>query len=162
METDAVEVTPAKVIRGAARVPGDKSISHRLAMLAGIAEGETTIHNFAESADCESTLECLRRLGARIRQEGSAVTIHGSGLRGLKTPARELDAGNSGTTVRLMSGILAGQAFESTFIGDGSLSRRPMRRIIEPLARFGASISARDGDYLPLTAEAANFCAILP
>src|SRR5205809_6633487 len=120
MET--LEIKPAGRLSGVTPVAADKSISHRLAMIAAIAEGETTIHNFAESADCESTLECLRRLGARIRQEGSAVTIHGSGLRGLKTPARELDAGNSGTTVRLMSGILAGQAFESTFIGDGSLS----------------------------------------
>src|SRR5437867_12813196 len=160
MEIDAVEVKPATVIRGAARVPGDKSISHRLAMLASIAEGETTVHNFAESADCASTLDCLRRLGVRIRQEGATVRIEGRGLHGLEAPARELDAGNSGTTVRLMSGILAGQAFESTFIGDASLSRRPMRRIIEPLTCFGASLSARNDNYLPLTIRGGALSAI--
>ena len=155
-----MEVKPATVIRGAARVPGDKSISHRLAMLASIAEGETTVHNFAESADCASTLDCLRRLGVRIRQEGATVRIEGRGLHGLEAPARELDAGNSGTTVRLMSGILAGQAFESTFIGDASLSRRPMRRIIEPLTCFGASLSARNDNYLPLTIRGGALSAI--
>jgi len=156
MENDGVQkehknVTPATAIRGAARVPGDKSISHRLAMLAGISEGTTTIRNFAESADCKSTMECLRRLGVRIERDGDAFVIEGRGLRGLQPPKLELDAGNSGTTVRLMSGILAGQSLEATFIGDASLSRRPMKRVIEPLSRFGASLSARDGNFLPLT-----------
>src|SRR4029079_18543522 len=103
MEKDGVpkgnkNVTPAKAIRGSARVPGDKSISHRLAMLAGIAEGVTSIHNLAESADCKSTLECLRRLGVQIEGDGNSFVIHGRGLHGLQTPQLELDAGNSGTT----------------------------------------------------------------
>ena len=150
MEPDSMEVLPAAEIRGIVRVPGDKSISHRLAMLGGIADGTTTIRNFAESADCQSTLECLRRLGVTIVQDGSTVTIDGRGLDGLQQSVRELDAGNSGTTVRLMSGILAGQPFETTFVGDASLSRRPMRRVMEPLRRFGATLSAQDDNYLPL------------
>src|SRR5712675_753834 len=128
MESDAMEVAPAAEIRGTVRVPGDKSISHRLAMLGGIADGTTIIHNFAESADCQSTLECLKGLSVTIQQDGSTVTIQGRGVHGLAAPSRELDAGNSGTTVRLMSGILSGQSFDSTFVGDASLSRRPMRR----------------------------------
>src|SRR5947207_7753239 len=102
---DRLEITPAVRIGGVASVPGDKAISHRLAMMGAIAEGTTVIHNFAESADCASTLECLRRLGVAIRRDGSKVTIAGSGLQGLLTPSRELDAGNSGTTVRFMSGL---------------------------------------------------------
>ena len=147
---DRVEIKPAVKITGTVSVPGDKSISHRLAMLGAIAEGTTVIHNFAASVDCHSTLECLRRLGVKIDEKGSTVTIHGRGLRGLQQPSLELDAGNSGTTVRLMSGILAGQPLESTFIGDESLSRRPMKRIIDPLRRFGATLEARDDNYLPL------------
>src|SRR5580765_2871755 len=150
MESDTAEVAPAIEIRGTVRVPGDKSISHRLAMLGGIADGTTVIHNFAESADCQSTLECLKRLGVTIRQKGSSVTIQGRGIQGLEPPSRDLDAGNSGTTVRLMSGILAGQSFDSTFIGDTSLSRRPMRRVMDPLRQFGATLSAKDDNFLPL------------
>src|SRR2546430_8760126 len=147
---DRVQIKPAASISGTVSVPGDKSISHRLGMLGAIAEGTTVIHNFAASVDCHSTLECLRRLGVKIDEKGSTVTIHGRGLRGLQQPSLELDAGNSGTTVRLMSGILAGQPLESTFIGDESLSRRPMKRIIDPLRRFGATLEARDDNYLPL------------
>ena len=147
---DRVQIKPAASISGTLSVPGDKSISHRLGMLGAIAEGTTVIHNFAASVDCHSTLECLRRLGVKIDEKGSTVTILGRGLRGLQKPSLELDAGNSGTTVRLMSGILAGQPFESTFTGDESLSRRPMKRIIDPLRRFGATLEARDDNYLPL------------
>src|SRR6266481_1478807 len=147
---DRLEIKPAAKISGTASVPGDKSISHRLAMLGAIAEGKTVIHNFASSVDCQSTLECLRRLGVKIDQTGSTVAVHGRGLQGLQKPSQELDAGNSGTTVRLMSGILAGLPFESTFIGDESLSRRPMKRIIDPLRQFGATVEARDDNYLPL------------
>src|SRR6516162_658965 len=100
---DRLEVKPAARIEGTASVPGDKSISHRLAMLAAVAEGTTTIHNYAESIDCASTLECLRRLGNTVRRNGNRVEIEGRGLKGATTPSRELDAGNSGTTVRLMS-----------------------------------------------------------
>ena len=154
------EVAPAVEIRGTVRVPGDKSISHRLAMLGGIADGTTVIHNFAESADCQSTVECLKRLGVAIGQEGSSVTIEGRGLQGLQPPSRDLDAGNSGTTVRLMSGILSGQSFDSTFIGDASLSRRPMRRIMDPLRRFGATLTAKDDNFLPLRIHGAQLTAI--
>src|SRR6185503_4074461 len=148
---DLLEIAPAVRFGGIAAVPGDKSISHRLAMMAAIAEGTTVIHNFAASADCRSTLQCVERLGVEIRQDGSTVTILGRGLQGLRKPSLVLDAGNSGTTVRLMSGIMAGFPFESTFTGDESLSRRPMNRIMEPLRRFGAKFEARDNNYLPLT-----------
>ncbi len=154
------QITPANKIGGVADVPGDKAISHRLAMLAAIAEGSTTIRNFAESADCASTLECLRRLGVPIQRSGSTVTVQGCGLEGLKAPVLELDAGNSGSTVRFMSGLIAGAPFESTFIGDESLSRRPMKRIIEPLRRFGARIEARDGNYLPMKVSGGPLTAI--
>ena len=160
MESDAAEVAPATEIRGTVRVPGDKSISHRLAMLGGIADGTTLIHNFAESADCQSTLECLKQLGVTIRQDGSTVTIQGRGLHGLQPPSRDLDAGNSGTTVRLMSGILSGQSFESTFVGDASLSRRPMRRIMDPLRQFGATLTAKDDNFLPLRIRGTRLTAI--
>ena len=160
MESDSAEVAPATVIRGTVRVPGDKSISHRLAMLGGIADGTTLIHNFAESADCQSTLECLKQLGVTIRLDGSTVTIQGRGLHGLQPPTRDLDAGNSGTTVRLMSGILSGQSFESTFVGDASLSRRPMRRIMDPLRQFGATLTAKDDNFLPLRIRGTQLTAI--
>jgi 3-phosphoshikimate 1-carboxyvinyltransferase len=150
IDDERLQVTPALRIGGIASVPGDKSVSHRLAMIAAIAEGTTTIRNFAESVDCASTLECLRRLGVSIKRENTTVTIEGRGLHGLKPPAETLDAGNSGTTVRLMSGLVAGFPFETTFIGDESLSRRPMKRVMDPLRRFGATLEARDDNYLPL------------
>jgi 3-phosphoshikimate 1-carboxyvinyltransferase len=160
MESDVVEVSPTAEIRGTVRVPGDKSISHRLAMLGGIADGTTTIQNFAESADCQSTLDCLSRLGVKVDRDGSTITIHGRGLDGLQPPDRELDAGNSGTTVRLMSGIMSGQPFDSTFVGDASLSRRPMRRVMDPLRRFGATLTAQDDNFLPLRIRGGNLTAI--
>ncbi|HEY2382667.1 MAG TPA: 3-phosphoshikimate 1-carboxyvinyltransferase [Terriglobia bacterium] len=147
---DRLEITPAVRLGGATTVPGDKAISHRLAMMGAIAEGTTVIRNFAESADCASTLECLRRLGVTIDRQGSTVTIKGRGLHGLEKPAAGLDAGNSGTTVRFMAGLVSGFSFETKFTGDESLSRRPMKRVIDPLRRFGASIEARDDNYLPL------------
>src|SRR5947209_6078699 len=149
-EGDRLQIAPAVRIRGDASMPGDKSISHRLAMIGAVAEGNTTIHNFAQSADCQSTLDCLTDLGVAIKRTGSTVKIEGRGLKGLQKASRALNAGNSGTTVRLMSGLLAGFPFASTFIGDESLSRRPMKRIIDPLERFGAKIKARDGNYLPM------------
>jgi 3-phosphoshikimate 1-carboxyvinyltransferase len=150
MIEDRLEIAPALRIGGVAAVPGDKAISHRLAMMGAIAEGRTVIRNFAESADCASTLECLRRLGVTIDRDGSTVTVEGRGLRGLQKPSSELDAGNSGTTVRFMAGLLSGFPFESKFVGDASLSRRPMKRVIDPLRRFGARIEARDDNYLPM------------
>ena len=160
IEADRLEITPAVRIGGVVSVPGDKAISHRLALMGAVAEGTTVIRNFAESADCASTLECLSRLGATIRRDGAAVTIEGSGLFGLQKPSQELDAGNSGSTVRFMSGLVAGFPFESTFIGDASLSRRPMKRVIDPLRRFGATLQAREDNYLPMKVKGGALNAI--
>ena len=160
IDMDRLEITPAVRIGGVVSMPGDKAISHRLAMLGAVAEGRTVIRNFAESADCASTLECLRRLGAPIRRDGSTVTIEGRGLQGLNKPSDELDAKNSGSTVRFMSGLVAGFPFESTFVGDASLSRRPMKRIIDPLRRFGATLEAREDNFLPLKVRGGPLKAI--
>ncbi|MEQ1643143.1 MAG: 3-phosphoshikimate 1-carboxyvinyltransferase [Pyrinomonadaceae bacterium] len=139
------KITPAKSLRGIVILPGDKSISHRAAMLASIAEGTTRIENYAASADCSSTLNCVEALGVQVVRNGSIVTIKGRGKHGLSTPLRDLDCGNSGTTMRLLSGILAGQPITTTLIGDESLQKRPMKRIIEPLSLMGANISSTDG-----------------
>src|SRR5262245_14344455 len=159
-ERDRLQIKPAPAIGGIASVPGDKSISHRLAMVGAVADGTTLIKNFAESADCASTLECLRRLGVPIERAGTTVTIQGCGLRGLRAPSERLDAGNSGTTVRLMSGPLAGLSFESVVIGDESLSRRPLKRIMDPLRRFGATLEARENNFLPLKVKGGDLSAI--
>ena len=143
-------VSPATSLSGTVLLPGDKSISHRYAMLAAIAEGTSTIEYFAASRDCHSTLECLQSLGVEARQRGQTVTIKGRGLRGLKAPAHVLDAGNSGTTIRLLSGILAGHPFESLITGDESLSNRPMGRVIRPLQMMGADIESRERELPPL------------
>jgi 3-phosphoshikimate 1-carboxyvinyltransferase len=139
---------------GRLRVPGDKSISHRYALLAAIAEGASRFDGFAPGADCRSTLACLGGLGVEVRDEDGAVTVLGRGLRGWRSPAGPLDAGNSGTTMRMLAGLLAGQAFTSTLVGDPSLSRRPMRRVIEPLSRMGARIVSVDG-HAPLVVHGA-------
>ena len=119
-------------------LPGDKSISHRYAMIAAIAEGATRIHNYSTGADCHSTLGCMRALGDRDRRRAARnSSIHGRGLDGLRAPAADLDAGNSGSTIRMLSGILAAQPFRTRIFGDESLSRRPMQRIMKPLARNG-------------------------
>jgi 3-phosphoshikimate 1-carboxyvinyltransferase len=142
-------ITPAKSIQGLVSLPGDKSISHRYGMLGGIAEGVTTIANYSTGADCQSTLKCMEALGAKIgKSSDGRLTIEGGSL---KAPKGELDAGNSGSTIRMLSGILAAQAFDSKIGGDESLSRRPMARIMKPLAEMGAHIDARDGTYPPLT-----------
>jgi 3-phosphoshikimate 1-carboxyvinyltransferase len=143
-------IHPAKVVAGGVVPPGDKSISHRYAMLAGIAEGTTEMTNFALAADCHSTLGCMKSLGAEVRVEKDLVRVTGHGLRGLKSSWRTLDAGNSGTTIRLLSGILAGQNFTSKIAGDASLNKRPMKRILTPLREMGAQISARDENFAPL------------
>lgn len=126
-------------------MPGDKSISHRAAMIAALAEGTSRIRNFSTSADCNSTLSCLEALGVTIECDGTNLLISGVGNDGLRTPKAALNCGNSGTTMRLLAGILAGQDFESTLTGDESLLSRPMARIIEPLRMMGASISSHDG-----------------
>src|SRR5436305_564730 len=129
-------VRPAKNILGAVRLPGDKSISHRYAMLAAIATGTSKFQNFSSGRDCASTLACVQALGAKIRQtEGNVLEIEG---RQLHAPAAALDCGNSGSTMRMLSGILAGQDFPTELMGDESLSRRPMARVVEPLTRMGA------------------------
>jgi 3-phosphoshikimate 1-carboxyvinyltransferase len=140
----------ASALSGTVDLPGDKSISHRYAMLAALAEGESELCHFASSRDCHSTLDCLRRLGVSCRVAGDSVTVTGAGLRGLQAPRDTLDAGNSGTTIRLLSGILAGYPFESRITGDDSLRSRPMGRIIDPLRRMGASIEGRRGNLPPL------------
>src|SRR5512141_139885 len=142
-------ITPAKSVGGTVTLPGDKSISHRLAILASIAEGESRILNYSTGADCQSTLGCLRTLGVEIEKTGDDLTIRGQGLGGLKAPLEVLDAGNSGSTIRMLSGVLAAQPFTSRIGGDESLSRRPMERIMRPLGEMGASIRARDGKFPP-------------
>src|SRR6266511_2375401 len=126
-------VAPARRLRGRLHVPGDKSIAHRYAILGALAEGRSTIANYAPGADCHSTLGCLRRLGVEIDTNlTGTVTVLGRGFGRLCSPGDALDAGNSGTTMRLLAGVLAGHAFSSTLVGDRSLSRRPMRRVIAP------------------------------
>ncbi|HEX5484332.1 MAG TPA: 3-phosphoshikimate 1-carboxyvinyltransferase [Terriglobia bacterium] len=147
---DTQKIDPARRLQGSLTLPGDKSISHRYAMLGAIAEGLTEIRGFASSADCQSTLDCLRALGVEIERQGGHVAIHGRGLRGLRAPTAALDAGNSGSTMRMLAGILAGQSFESCVTGDDSLSRRPMKRIIDPLSQMGAKITSADRGLPPL------------
>src|SRR5215471_15283757 len=142
----AATILPARRVRGRLRVPGDKSISHRYAMLAALADGHSTLDNYAPGADCRSTLTCMEALGVETRRQASdAITVMGRGLRGLRSPAGPLDCGNSGTTMRLLAGVLAGQPYTAQMIGDESLSRRPMRRVVAPLEQMGARIESRDG-----------------
>lgn len=152
-------VQPARNLTGSLRLPGDKSISHRYAMLAAIAEGITRLENFSPGADCASTLACLKILGVRCEQNESRLLIHGRGLK-LQPPEQPLDCGNSGSTMRMLSGILAGQEFTSELIGDESLSRRPMARIITPLQTMGARIVANNGSRPPLRITGGRLRAI--
>jgi 3-phosphoshikimate 1-carboxyvinyltransferase len=150
----------AKSLSGAVLVPGDKSISHRYAMIAAIAGGTSVIKHFAASRDCHSTLACLASLGVAMQETGDTVTIRGAGLRGLQAPGRMLDAGNSGTTIRLLAGILAGHSFASSITGDDSLASRPMGRIIRPLRQMGAIVESREGELPPLNIRGGNLQAI--
>jgi len=143
-------ITPASRVQGRLTVPGDKSISHRYALLAALSEGRSELSNYAPGADCQSTLTCLLGLGVDINRTGNTVTLDGRGIRGFRSPHASLDAGNSGTTMRMLAGILAAQPFTATMIGDESLSRRPMRRVMEPLGLMGARIDAVEG-HAPLT-----------
>ncbi|MGH8230334.1 MAG: 3-phosphoshikimate 1-carboxyvinyltransferase, partial [Steroidobacteraceae bacterium] len=137
---------PGAAVGGELRVPGDKSISHRALMLGGIASGDTLISGFLASEDCLATLEALRALGVRIERQGETqVLVHGAGQRGLHASAHSLDMGNAGTAMRLFMGLLAGQGFDSTLIGDGSLMRRPMERVAAPLRLMGAQIDTQAG-----------------
>ncbi len=163
----SVVVHPAARVRGRVPIPGDKSISHRYALLAALAGGRSTIAGYAPGADCASTLACLRALGVRVEGPGAGdrgtdrrtVTIDGRGVGGLVPPAAPLDAGNSGTTLRLLSGALAGHPFTSVVTGDGSLRRRPMGRIIEPLSRMGAQVTGEQ-DRPPLTIAGSRLAGI--
>jgi 3-phosphoshikimate 1-carboxyvinyltransferase len=149
-------ISPASAITGAITLPGDKSISHRYAMISAIADGESRIHNYSTGADCHSTLGCVSALGIDVGVDGTEVRIKGRGLDGLRAPAGDLDAGNSGSTIRMLSGILAAQPFVSRIFGDESLSRRPMQRIMRPLAEMGAQIRAREDKFPPLEIHGAQ------
>jgi 3-phosphoshikimate 1-carboxyvinyltransferase len=159
-QNKSVLIKPARNILGSLRVPGDKSISHRYAMLAALAPGRSRFDNFAPGADCASTLGCVRALGCNVeRDEKGTVVIDGLGTQ-LRVPAAPLDCGNSGSTMRMLSGILAAQPFSSELIGDESLSRRPMKRVIEPLTQMGADIHATNGDRAPLRMNGAKLHGI--
>jgi 3-phosphoshikimate 1-carboxyvinyltransferase len=143
----SVTIRPARNLSGAIALPGDKSISHRYAMLSALAEGTTRITNFSTGADCASTVSCMAALGAQV-ERGPAGELAITGAR-LRPPAQALDCGNSGSTMRMLAGILAGQEFTAEMVGDESLSKRPMRRVIEPLERMGARFQSHDG-HAPL------------
>lgn len=146
-------IKQATAIRGKLTVPGDKSISHRALLFAAIAEGKTMIHNLSSSADVLSTLNCIRQLGIVADKKNGDIEIEGRGKFGFSASKNDLDCGNSGTTIRLLSGILAAQPFASTLTGDASLSKRPMRRVIEPLSQMGASISCQIEGFPPLVIQ---------
>ncbi|HEX8131008.1 MAG TPA: 3-phosphoshikimate 1-carboxyvinyltransferase [Pyrinomonadaceae bacterium] len=149
-----MKIQPARRLRGRVRVPGDKSISHRAAIIAALAEagGRSRLTNYSTSADCASTLDCLSALGVRVDREGNNVSIEGAGTKWAHAPHAPLDCGNSGTSMRLLAGLLAGQPFTSTLTGDASLRSRPMRRIVEPLELMGARVSS-EGGSAPLRIE---------
>ena len=162
-EKTTVVIHPAKSIEGGIRLPGDKSISHRYAMLGALAEGTTRLDNFSTGKDCASTLECLRQLGchSETTRKGETLSVEIQGMAmNLRAPASVLNCGNSGSTIRMMSGILAGQPFDSEMMGDESLSRRPMARVMNPLSEMGASITAAEGDRPPLRIHGTKLRAI--
>ena len=137
-----MEFKKVSSLKGSVTVPGDKSISHRAIMFGSISQGTTEVRHFLQGADCLATVDCFRKMGIEIENKQNAVLIHGKGLHGLKKPSDILDAGNSGTTTRLISGILAAQNFSVTLTGDESICKRPMKRIIEPLSCMGAQIES--------------------
>lgn len=141
-----MKFTKAKCLKGQIQVPGDKSISHRAIMLGSLAKGKTEITNFLQGADCLSSMACFQNMGIEIINQNNSVIVHGKGLHGLSKPSGLLDVGNSGTTTRLMSGILAAQPFECSLNGDESIQKRPMKRIIEPLSQMGAHIESIRGN----------------
>lgn len=150
------EVRASNKLRGSITLPPDKSISHRAAMFASIADGKSVISNYSNAEDPQSTLSCLKQLGVTVVRDNSTVTIEGVGRKGLQIPASDLNCGNSGTTMRLLSGILAGAGIKSRLTGDSSLSNRTMKRIITPLTQMGAVIKGRNGDYAPLEISRGN------
>lgn len=146
-----MKISKVNKLEGIITVPADKSITHRAVMLSSLADGISEIDNYLDSADCISTMNAFKSMGVNIIKEDKRLIIKGAGLRGLKKPQANIDAGNSGTTTRLLSGVLCGQNFSSTVFGDESLSLRPMKRVIEPLRLMGADIKAKDDNYLPMT-----------
>ena len=146
-----MKINPVSKLNGELMIPADKSISHRSVMFGSLALGTTTISNFLMGDDCLSTISCFRELGVDIEINETTVKVHGKGLHGLDAPSKTLDCGNSGTTVRLISGILSGQTFCSTLTGDSSIQKRPMKRVITPLTEMGANISAKDNNFCPMT-----------
>ncbi|TYO95567.1 3-phosphoshikimate 1-carboxyvinyltransferase [Desulfallas thermosapovorans] len=156
-----VVINPVRTLRGDVQVPGDKSISHRAVMLGALAMGETEIENFLTGEDCLSTIRVAQSLGVDIKMDQNRVLVRGGGLDALREPGDVLDAGNSGTTMRMMAGILAGCPFFSVLTGDASLRCRPMRRVIQPLTAMGARIAARGGNaYAPMAISGGDLCAI--
>ena len=154
-------ISPWPSVNGAIHLPGDKSISHRYAMLAAVAEGTSRLHNYASGADCHSTLGCLGSLGIAVRVQGTDVEIDGRGLYGYRAPHAALDAGNSGTIMRMLTPFLAAQPFTCTLGGDESVSRRPMKRVLTPLREMGARLTAaREDNFPPLTIEGGVLRAI--
>jgi len=152
MSTRADILTAPGPLTGRVRVPGDKSVGHRALMLGAVTDGVVEVSGLSDGEDNLSTARVLGQLGVRIDRDGDRARVHGVGLDGLRAPGAPLDCGNSGTTMRILLGILAGQPFEATLIGDHSLTRRPMRRVLEPLGRMGLTVlAARDGTYPPLT-----------
>lgn len=160
IETKMVKINAAPRLRGDFQLPGDKSISHRSAMFAAIGDGQSIIRNYSSARDCQSTLDCLEALGVKVNRQEERITIDGVGLDGLQPSPEVLDAGNSGSTIRMLSGILAGQSFSTEITGDESIQRRPMKRIIDPLVLMGARIEARDGNFAPLKITGGNLRAI--
>ena len=146
-----MQIQPCGPLRGEITVPGDKSISHRAVMLGALANGTTHITGFLMGEDCLSTIDCFRKMGVSIDVSDKEVVVEGVGLHGLTAPECELYTGNSGTTTRLLSGILAGQSFTSTMNGDATIQRRPMGRVMKPLREMGASIEGKDDNFCPLT-----------
>jgi 3-phosphoshikimate 1-carboxyvinyltransferase len=153
-------IQPVQALSGGLELPGDKSISHRYAMLAALADGTSELRNFAAARDCHSTLGCVKSLGAGVKVDGSTVHITAHGLRGLKRSWRTLDAENSGTTIRLLCGILSGQFFPTKITGDASLEKRPMKRVMTPLREMGADIRGREENFPPLEIRGGKLRAI--
>ena len=148
-----MKIVKRGALRGEIKIPADKSITHRAIIIGSIGAGVVEVENYLAGADCLSTLACMEKLGVKIERAEKSLLIRGAGLRGLKAPSEILDAGNSGTTLRLLMGLLAAQPFNSTFTGDESLKKRPLRRVIDPLSKMGATFS---NDKLPLTIEGKN------
>ena len=146
-----MKINKVSKLNGIITVPADKSITHRAIMLSSLATGKSYINNYLKSDDCLMTMNAFKQMGVNIEQAENSLTITGAGISGLKNPVKEIYAGNSGTTTRLLSGVLAGQNFSSTITGDASLSKRPMKRVIEPLSLMGANITAKENNFLPMT-----------